>query len=450
MNSKSFMKNNNNGNESFLDEQSPAVIFQPPAVLHINKVAVAVGLLWQPLRNDLSLKQQAKLASGNRHNLDLYRMAANGKQVGFASSREGYSSNMLAGANLFDQNISADSWLAAFKLTEESDHWWIVAKRYGAIYQDKVFDSSKSAQDEYSTLINAPDWERKFAPGDWNIKDTEELRLVDALTPNQHLGLKPINQTKGRLVAIPLVLTLIALAIFVGIHLLESTESKDVQLPRSVEPHSQPQVERPWVGKSRIGEFTYICLELMEEVFFLSPGWKIDTLACSRDSSRYLVSASIKRNPSGSTGFLRQLAFKYTGNDIAIGCNGECANIQKERSIPDSPSREDERLWQAGRVDTILRERFQTLHADLHLNHRGPRSQVQNTAPPTVISSRHDFSIKTRYGIREYADLLRDVPGIVPETLIYKPSNNLWLLTARIFHQVEIPLTSDIWIEADT
>ncbi|MCY3674153.1 MAG: type 4b pilus protein PilO2 [Paracoccaceae bacterium] len=443
MNNNSFMNNNNIGNDSFLDTQHPAVIFQPPAVFHINKVAVALGLLWQPLRNDLSLKQQAKLASGNRHNLDLFRMAANSKQVGFASSREGYSSNMLAGANLFDQNISVDSWLAAFKLTEESDHWWIVAKRYGAIYQDKVFDSSKSALDEYSILINAPDWERKFAPSDWNIKDTEELRLVDALTLNQHLGLKPINQTKVWLVAIPLVLTLIALVIFAGIHLLETMESRDVQLPRPEEPDSQPQVERPWVGKSRIGEFTSICLELMEELFFLSPGWKIDTLACSQDSSRYLVSASIKRNPSGSTGFLRQFAFKYTGTDIAIGCNGDCANIQKERSIPNSPSREDERLWQAGKVDTILRERFQTLHADLHLNQRGPRSSVQNTTPPTAISSRHDFSIKTRYGIREYADLLRDVPGIVPETLIYKPSNNLWLLTARIFHHVEIPLISE-------
>ena len=264
------MNNNNIKDDSFLDEQNPAVNFQPPAVLHINKVAVALGLLWQPLRNDLSLKQQANLASGNRHNLDLYRMAANSKQVGFASSREGYSSNMLAGANLFDQNISVDSWLAAFKLSEESDHWWIVAKRYGAIYQDKVFDSSKSAQNEYSTLINAPDWERKFAPSDWNIKDTEELRLADALTLNQHLGLKPINHSKGWLVAIPLVLTLIALVIFAGIHLLETMESRDIQQPRSKEPDSQPQIVRPWVGKSRIGEFTYICLELMEEIFFLS------------------------------------------------------------------------------------------------------------------------------------------------------------------------------------
>ncbi|MCY4183920.1 MAG: type 4b pilus protein PilO2 [Rhodobacteraceae bacterium] len=443
MNTITFIDKNHVGNHPVQDGHHPAVIFQPPAVLHINKLAVAVGLLWQPLRNDLSLKQQAKLASGNRHNLDLFRMAANSKQVGFASSREGYSSNMLAGANLFDQNISKDSWLAAFKLTEESDHWWIVAKRYGAIYQDKVFDSSKAAQDEYATLINAPDWERKFAPADWNIKETEDFRLVDALTLNQHLGLKPINQTKGWLVAIPLVLALIALVILAGSHLLETIESRNVQRPDSEDPHYRPQVEKPWVGKSRIGEFTHICMEVMEELFFLSPGWKIDTLTCSQNSSRYLVSASMKRNPSGSTGFLRQFAFHYTGNDIAIGCNGECANIQKERSIPDSPSREDEQLWQAGKVDRILRERFQTLHADIHLNHRGPRASVQNTVPPTAISSRHDFSIKTRYAIREYADLLGDVPGIVPETLVYKPSNNLWLLTARIFHHIEMPRTSE-------
>ena len=426
-----------------LDTARPAIEFHPPSWLQINKVAVAVGLLWQPLRNDLSLKQQANLASGNRHNLDLVRMATNGKQVGFASSKEGYSPNMLAGANQFDQKIPVESWLAAFKLTEDSDYWWIAAKRYGAIYQDKIFNSRQAAREEFLTLINAPDWERIIAPGDWEINDAEELNFGDALTLNPNMGLKPINQNRRWLVIFPTLFVIFTLTLLLGYHFLGDLEFNEEYQDKSEPLNSQPEIEKTWLRKSRIGEFTNNCLALMGELFFLSPGWTLNSMICSQDSTKYSVTATVNREPVGSTGYLRQLAFRQSGVEVKMGCNGDCANAQLERSIPEAPSREDELPWQAKKVDEILRERFQTLHADLSLNQRGPRTLSQNTAPPKPFSSRHDFSIRTRFGIAEYAELLKDIPGMVPETLIYTPSNNTWLLTAKIFHQNEMMQAPD-------
>ena len=422
----------------------PPPKFHPPAWLQINQFAVAVGLLWQPIRNDISLQQQARLASGNRHNLDLYRMATNSKQVGFASSKEGYSPNMLAGANQFDQAIPVDSWLAAFKLTEDSDDWWIVAKRYGAIYQDKIFTTRRGARDEFSTLIIAPDWERIIAPEDWEIPDAQVLSYVNALTLNPNMGLKPLHRNRRWWVYFPTLLIIISLTLFLGNYLSNKLEYSEDYQDNSETLHSEQVIAKPWTGKGRIGEFTSVCLALMEELFFLSPGWQLMSMICSQDNSRYSVSATINREPTGSTGYLRQLAFQQAGVEVRIGCNGDCANAQLGRTVPDAPTRENELPWQANKVDEILRERFQTLHADLSLHHRGPRTLSQDSTPPRAYSSRHDFSIRTKICVDEYADLLKDIPGIVPETLVYTPANNSWLLTAKIFHAIVPGQTPDM------
>lgn len=167
-------------------------------------------------------------------------------------------------------------------------------------------------------------------------------------------------------------------------------------------------------------------------------------MICSQNATNYSVAATLNREPIGSTGYLRQLAFRQSGVKITMGCNGDCASTQLERPIPEAPSRADELPWEANKVDEILRERFQTLHADLSLNHRGPRTLPQNTAPPKTYSSRHDFSIRTGFGVEEYAGILKDIPGMVPETLVYTPSNNTWLLTAKIFHQNEFRASDNI------
>ena len=443
MNMKSIGKETNYREELSVETDKPNIVFHPPTWFQINKFSVAVGLLWQPLRNDLSLKQQAKLASGNKNNLDLFRMASNSKQVGFASSKEGFGPNMLAGANQFDQKIPFDSWLAAFKLAEDSDHWWIVAKRYGAIYQDKVFNSRKTAFDEFSTLIKAPDWKRIYAPDDWEIKDAQKLILAEALTFVPNMGLKPINQNRRWLFVVPVIIGFVALTLFVGNRVIEKFVNLGDNQFQTETLEIQPEIPKPWVGKSKVGEFTRTCLELMEDLFFLSPGWKLNSLVCTQNETKYLISLTVNRDPVGSPGYLRQLAFRKSGVEITMGCNGNCANAQLEKVIPEPQSRENEQPWKANKVDKILRERFQTIHAVLHLNQRGPRNLPQSSVSSNAITSRHDFSIRTGFGVKEYASLLKDIPGIAPETLVFTPSNNTWLLTAKIFHLNEMLQPSD-------
>ncbi len=438
-----FGRHKNSKGDAYQDLSKSSIIFHPPINLVINKFVVAVGLFWQPLRNDLSLIQQAKLASGNRHNLDLFQLASNGRQVGFASSKEGYTAKMLAGANLFDQQIPEENWLAVFKLVEDSDYWWIVAKRYGAIYQDKIFYSKKTALEEYSSLIKAPDWERVIAPQDWNIKDAEEMFFGDSLTLNPNRSLKPIRQNRRWLIFIPLILVIAGLTVVTGNRAVMMLVNRGVPTDK-FETVSQPtEITKPWLGKSRIVEFTSTCVDLMEEMFFISPGWEIISLVCRQDRAKYSVSARVNRDVTGSLGFLRQSAFDQTGVVVIAGCNGDCAHAQLEKIIGKAPYRPNEHLWKSQKVEQILRERFQTLHTQLNLNHRGPRKLNNNPNSPNATNSRHDISIKTGVSIGEYADVLKDIPGMVPETLVYTPANNTWLLTAKIFHHIEISENPD-------
>ena len=56
------------------------------------------------------------------------------------------------------------------------------------------------------------------------------------------------------------------------------------------------------------------------------------------------------------------------------------------------------------------------------------------------VYNHHDLKFETSIAVSEYATLLSDVPGLVPEALVYGVDTGVWTLTAKIYHPPILPI----------
>ena len=153
------------------------VQFVPPHRLRIGNRQAAAGVLWQPARSGLSLRDQVNLASGERSDLDLFTTFGSGRQFGFASSGSGFGSGMMAAATAIDATGLGSTWLATFELAEGGP-WWIVAMRSGLIYEDQICEQLSTARSTHQDLSSAPEWEHIVAPESWRIPSADARRAA--------------------------------------------------------------------------------------------------------------------------------------------------------------------------------------------------------------------------------------------------------------------------------
>ena len=125
-----------------------------PNKIRIGRQQAALGLLWQPARSGMSVRDQAALAGSGTRVFGLVAPAGDGRQLGFATADKGFASGMLAGATLFDGNVVGDTWVGAFPVG--NGEWWIVAVRDGWIYEDLVCRDAESAEAAFRKLLKPP------------------------------------------------------------------------------------------------------------------------------------------------------------------------------------------------------------------------------------------------------------------------------------------------------
>ncbi len=411
------------------------VVFAPPSALNLDGFSVALELFWQPSRGGLSIRQQARLAGGPRGSFDLFCLGDQTRQVGFASSQEGHQVGMTAGAHLFDHAIPDDSWLGAFRLSPDGDNWWIVAKRQGAIYQDRVFDRKDKAVSEFRTLVEAPDWKRIIAPKELHVEGAEEHTIEDIVDEVTGPQLDPIDRSRRYLLAIPVALLVLAI-LYMAFDLYQAhSEGDRLTGDSAVGPVNTTALAiETWRDELRIDQFADECTVQIDQLFFVVPGWEYSTMVCRMDRTNVSVLARLDRLPNGVFGHLRTTALVKAGIEVEGDCDGNCAWVNSANEVEAVP-RNDEVAWSEDKVEWVLRERFQSLHLDLQLHRRGPRSPSdQNGGTRSSADSRHDLSFSTQTGIMDYIRLLGDVPGLVPEAMTLSPKDGRWFVTAKVFH----------------
>ena len=388
---------------------------------------VALGLLWQPAGADLALRDQARLAGGGQGEFDLYARPAGLKQVGFGSTRDGLSPGNTAGATAIASSGWGDNWLAAIPLPCVDDLWWIVAMRDSLIYEDQVFSGEEPASAAMTRSLEAPDWDKVMAPDSWMIEAAEQADLVDVLDLRTAVRLRRVNWVTKVLTAVA---GTVAFAVAVAFGWSEWSRHQPAIIPPSTfqQEAAVPVSDHPWTGSPRIQEFAAACFDVMEELAVMPPGWPLESLTCSWIGTR-ATAAAIWSSLGGSPAMLRAATADIEGGDVALNAKGNKAELSLPVELGPPEDRTDEEAWSLHFLNSVVRERFSSLGLEANIVSRTGKTDRKTG----LAFDRIDLGLKTSAAILEYVALISDLPGLVPEALVYRPAANVWHLTSRAY-----------------
>ncbi|MCY4541833.1 MAG: type 4b pilus protein PilO2 [Rhodobacteraceae bacterium] len=405
----------------------------PPNRLRIGSRQAAAGILWQPARSGLSLRDQVILASGMRSDLDLFTTFGDGRQFGFASSDDGSGSGMMAAATAIDTASLGSTWLATFELAEGGP-WWIVAMRSGLIYEDQVFEEQASAMSTHEDLSSAPEWEHIVVPEGWQIPNAETRLLKELLDAGNAAVLRPINRLRRHVTATMALCCLCVLGYASWKYLPGWLHQAFEPAPLPVQETAVETLELPWVGKPNLEEFLALCSHHIDRLYVPAAGWRNQPMSCTPTIDGISLSTQWRRK-DGRAALVKAAVLEQTGLRVRTDCLGQCIKLTKRLQHEFGGLPTDDPPWPSHTLETVLTERFQTLGLQVKLSRQEFRLPVQ-AEPGAHIQQfgHHEITFATSAAIDEYGRLLSDVPALVPVLLAYAPDSKSWTATARAYH----------------
>ena len=405
------------------------VALTAPNCIAAGRKRLALGLLWQPAKSEIALRDQARLAGGASGGFDLYANRADARQIGFASKRDGFVPGMLAGATAISCGRWGGNWLAALRLPGGDDRWWIVARRDSQIYEDRLHESEEDARRAFGLYMEAPDWDRVIAPASWGISKAGHAELSELLDLRRADRLKRVNW-EVPVLAMAACAALLAAALHFGWQMWSENRSSAILDEGKQSAILSPAIPHPWDASPWVPDFVEGCLNGMDRLMILPPGWIVESLICVW-SGTSAVATVRWRESGGRTSYLHAAALGVNSDGLRIEAGGKKAELSLPVRVPRSAKPQFGDSLNSSFLETVLRERFRTLGADATFARRSGRA-----AGGSGIRFPHlDLTIRASAGIKELGKLLSDVPGLVPEALAFRPESNVWQLTMKAYSE---------------
>ena len=423
----------------FSGKRQPAAPGAPIGMAGANRLRcggrdAALGLLWQPSQPQIPLREQARLAGGPHDGFDLCARFAAGRQIGFASTGDGLSAGMPAGASMCGSPSWGDNWLAAFEISGEPASWWIIALRGGLIYEDQLHGNSDSACAAFRKSLEAPDWEHIVAPNSWNIEGAVEAPLAEAMATAPGAKLRPVNRWPR--IAFAAASALIALfCLYFGWSAVSEFRASKQREQAAAKPDPAVLQSFPWSETPDIRSFVNLCADEMDRLAVAVPGWTIQDAECVWSGAGALVKVRRKRQ-GGSAAWLQAALNIRSAGEAVILKGGQLAEQHSAVRFAASAGAAAIGPEDPARLESRLRDRFLTLGLELKLVSRNAKPRAGSGKSSRRSFGYHEINVATSAAVREYAQLIADVPALVPQRLVYRPDAARWLLTARAYHPV--------------
>lgn len=405
--------------------------------LNIEGQTVALGLLWQPAQPQIPLREQARLAQGSGNPLDLVAPFGDGKQFGFASTKDGLTANMLAGASLFDSSNWGDNWLAAFEISDQPTRWWIVAMRDRLVYEDQLCTQETNAKTVFQKSLEAPDWEKVIAPEVWNITGAEYVDLAPSISSYQGVRLRSVNFLP-KLLLYAVIVALGALIIHLGWSTVSEFWTRKLDNERQEQILAPVEIEIPWENSPDIHKFTTNCEDKISQLVIPILGWDLQIVECT------LVDMNLRlklrwSHVNGSAAWIKAALREIANIDVRILAGGQLAEVSTTLKLPPSTFHKNRQPLSPEIIENLLRDRFLTLGLDLKMTAHFASPIISSDVNAKPNFGYHLISTVTSAFPSEYAQLLMDMPALIPLSLSYQPKSALWLLKAQIYHPVNLP-----------
>jgi len=417
--------------------------FDTQQTLKIWKKKVVLGMLWDSTRPGESVKQQAKAVSSEDVYYSLAAQFKDANQIGFSDGSNGIKPGFKAGVTCFNPDQMGDSWVAAFRIGENADVWWVVALRNGQVYEDQILRDADEARMLFLENMQAPDWQRRIAPDYWEIGGTEDYRIQDVLAPSFGIGLKAVNPFKTylpRIIAAGVLVVLGVVAYMMYQSHLEDLKQQERELKaqRDASIRISP-ADYPWFDAPAVFDFIDACTPAIENAMRFIPGWRQDVISCKFDGKR--EAGIIMTSWTNVGGTVPWFTASFAPDEMpSISADGQSGTLADSVAF-DVETEVLAEPWEGDRIERVMRRRLQTTGARLEMT-----AAVQRITPEQRVKMRepvfnfHQVSFQTSGAIEDYLRLFGDIPAIVPVEAIYDLRTYSWNISFRIYHPAVLPI----------
>lgn len=306
----------------------------------LDGVNYATNLFWQPIQNANDFMPEVEEASTDIiEGADLFAIkSGKSPQFGICVSNEGYKVGQNAAAIALMTSLSNfSSIVGVFKV---GSGWWYVCSRNDVILSDgdMLYLDEEEAKSQLLSMLTVPDWDKKYAPAEWGLEDTEEGDIADFLGRGKKVKLQKIKGLRGTKL-----IMVIAAAVICGWWLLSTVFDYLMAPPqRKVVKPIKPKVVQtaevvipmPWESIKSPAEFMKNCYDgVMELSSLMPPGWTSSgKISCTGET----VATSWKR-ASGLIAWAEETMRRSDIKNLHYSFNEPSTVLTASMSLPKVP-----------------------------------------------------------------------------------------------------------------
>lgn len=400
----------------------------------------AVGLSWEPLQSDVPVKRQAERGDRSGYRRTLY--VPFGGQAGFASKERQNQRSDPVLITAARTELLGETWVGAFKVNESDRFWWVAAVRNGEVYEDSIYPDEASARTQLMEALDAPNWKTIVAPEDWQVFGSVEGRIEQVFDLNGGQRLLSVYKNRDLFIRIGVIgafLVIVGGAFFLWMEMKKRAEEREAEIRRIQNSSIRfDPMKYPWANTIPIERFIDICLYELEKSVYVVPGWANVPLSCVLNGPNISLTTEWTRT-GGRISWLRAATAAEFG-DVRLVDKGNRAILERQVPIDVQMSSAPDTPWNQQIIENTLISRFQTLGLTVNLRPRvRTLTATQMSELRNPVFNRHDVLLDTTFGVKEYGQLLSDIPALVPEGLVYALDKGVWSLTAKIYHPPILP-----------
>ena len=397
----------------------------------VNGIQYAASVVWESLQNlDAPFLDAKEAAENVLVGADLF-CVKHGKspQLGLASSSQGFKKGMsVAAISAVTALSEASSLLAVFKV--DSGYWYLCVRNDVILSDgDVLFVKEEDAKEQFMSMLSVPDWNKKIAPEEWGIDETEQKNISDVFAQGLDSKLEKINALRGAELLIVVVLSIAAgawLIMYISSTFFETKTQENKVVTRRATKKVVKQVKTvvpaPWESLVDPVWMLDNCRQSILALTSIStPGWKNNGVTCMASGAVTSWKRSFGRLSwiemslaySGLTFGSKRIDDKSTEVTVSIPFQ----DVKKINSAPKKTANE---------LRNMVNDLFQALNLSISL-----------TNGKTSVGGKNyhslDFKINSQYDPNIWKNLLTKFSGLKINNIRY--NSGVWNYEGAIYVQ---------------